>query len=125
MEQIKDAETFARLIRVCLQQNPEWLPTAFSAVSHGSELALAQLKRRAADSDAAALAALCLADTKRLPAELRATLLDKITKPMNPSNLCDLERRFAAKAIEARRAETGTGSVHESAVRQDAPEGGQ
>lgn len=27
----------------------------------------------------------------------------------------------AAQAIEARRAETGTGSVHESAVRQDAP----
>ena len=27
-----------------------------------------------------------------------------------------------AQAIEARRAETGTGSVHESAVRQDAPE---
>lgn len=30
-----------------------------------------------------------------------------------------------AQAIEARRAETGTGSVHESAVLQDAPEGGQ
>lgn len=28
-----------------------------------------------------------------------------------------------AQAIEARRAETGTGSVHESAVRQDAPKG--
>lgn len=30
--------------------------------------------------------------------------------------------RHIAQAIEARRAETGTGSVHESAVRQDAPE---
>ena len=49
-----------------------------------------------------------------------------------PALLCDCSavegewRRIkelprAAQAIEARRAETGTGSVHESAVRKDAP----
>jgi hypothetical protein len=32
-----------------------------------------------------------------------------------------IEKRNAAQAIEARRAATGTGAVHESAVRQDAP----
>lgn len=32
-----------------------------------------------------------------------------------------IECSAIAQAIEARRAETGTGSVHESAVRQDAP----
>lgn len=32
-----------------------------------------------------------------------------------------LHEQCAAQAIEARRAETGTGSVHESAVRKDAP----
>lgn len=33
-----------------------------------------------------------------------------------------VETRAIAQAIEARRAATGTGAVHESAVRQDAPE---
>jgi len=35
--------------------------------------------------------------------------------------LADKMEKRLAQAIEARRAEPGTGSVHESAVRQDAP----
>jgi hypothetical protein len=124
---VPNADEFARLIRHTLAEHPRWLPDAIQALFHGSQLAMEELNRLRAQSDAACLAALALCDAKRITPELRTSLLGTITKPMHAPNLCELERKFAAQAIEARRAETlQDGSVHESAVgAADAPNPGQ
>lgn len=113
---IADAWSFAVSIRDTLAAHPAWLPQVLVAVTEGMQGALDRLNKQRAASDAACLAALALCDTKRLSPALRASLLGTITRPMYAPNLCELERTFAAQAIDARRAETQSGSVHESAA---------
>jgi uncharacterized membrane protein len=101
-EIVSDVDEFARLIRTTLAEHPDWLPAAVQGLFAGSLAALDTVNKQRAASDAACLAALSLCDAKRLSPELRATLLGMIVKPMRAPNLCELERKFAKLAIEAR-----------------------
>ncbi|WPZ05524.1 hypothetical protein [Pelagerythrobacter marinus] len=65
----------------------------------------------------------CLADMVMNETRTEINVVHKF-KTIRPE-LDEIVRAEVAQAIEARRAETGTGSVHEGAVRQDAPKGGQ
>lgn len=122
MSKLESADEFAWLIRSVLQRHPDWLPDAIQGLFAGSRAALDTLNRERAASDAACLAALALCDTKRLTPKLQASLLSTITKPMHAPNLCELEKKFAASAIEAAAAgdtrEAGLDPKDESAMPQ-------
>lgn len=65
-----DQAKFYSYITLTLANNPEWLETAISAITHAQSATIQKLKIRAAESDRALLNALSLMDKRRMSKEL-------------------------------------------------------
>ena len=78
-----------------LSDNPQDGDSLILACTTGLKLALAKAEERAGECSTAMLAALILADSKRLAAPMRQTLYELIAKSVDHPNAAPIERKFA------------------------------
>lgn len=99
-----DIENALRIDALCSQvsswveQNPDHLHLIMNAAAFGASKALDNMNLQRARADQAMLAALSLADQKRLTPELKTILCKRIGTAINEGSASPVERAFLVKA---------------------------
>ena len=93
-----------------LEANPADFQEFVTAVGAGLQGALARAHEANTRSDQAMMAALLLADEKRIGAELRQTLLERIAGAIRKQNASPVERKFLALAQDLQKDREGAES---------------
>lgn len=101
---MSDKTEFLMWIIKMMREHPDWTPDVFSAVAQGSREATDALQEKCGTANFAMLAALTLAETKRISLELRVAMegaiLKAIQEPASP-----LEREFIQRVAQSRQEE--------------------
>lgn len=98
MEKAIRVDALCSQVSAWVEQNPDHMHLIMNAAAFGMSKAMDSMNLRRARADQAMLAALSLADQKRLTPDLRTALCQRIATAINEGSASPVERAFLAKA---------------------------
>ena len=98
IEESVEANALCGKVSAWVEQHPEHLHLIINAAAFGMSKALDNMNLQRARADQAMLAALSLADQKRLTPEVKTILCKRISTAINEGSASPVERAFLAKA---------------------------